>query len=456
MSLLDRISRALTPNWLASSSAPESTLVPAVSNSAVVSTGNSAAILELFGINTNNVQSVTPESSMRVATAYRCTNFIAGAVQQLPRNHFSFDPKNGNRTQIFNTKIWWLLNERPHARWSAAAWFEYIVTCILLRGDAYAELVRDKSGVVVGIRPLLFHQVYVRHDYATDRLVYLINYYGKMYGRDQDDILHFHGFGFDGVKAMSVIAYAAKQSIGNALAAGELAGKAFSEGLMPQIALEYPNKLSPDQAEQLRTSFAKTYGAAAGYGARKLPLVVAEGGKVNQLSLTPEDAQMMDSRKFDKADICTAFGVPPVMIGDNEKTSSWGTGIEQITIGFVRYTLMPILSRIREELNSKLFAYSGQFIDFDTDALTEADLKTQAAFFRAALGGPGTGNGWMSINEVRRRKMFGPVADGDEIFKADATKPAPASEPKAPGETDDGGEGEPKTGEDDAKAPGEK
>jgi HK97 family phage portal protein len=129
-----------------------------------------------------------------------------------------------------------------------------------------------------------------------------------------------------------------------------------------------------------------------------------------------EDAQLIETRKYEKADICTAFGVPPIMIGDNEKTTSWGTGIEQITIGFVRYTLKPHLVRWEEELNRKLFLKAGQFVEFDVNGLLRGDTKAQADYYKAALGGPGSGPGWMSVNEVRRLENLPALPDSDQPF----------------------------------------
>jgi HK97 family phage portal protein len=132
--------------------------------------------------------------------------------------------------------------------------------------------------------------------------------------------------------------------------------------------------------------------------------------------MTPEDAQLIETRKYEKGDICTAFGVPPIMIGDSEKTTSWGTGIEQITIGFVRYTLKPHLVRWEEELNRKLFGSPKRFVEFEVDGLLRGDSKAQADYFTAALGGPGAGPGWMTVNEVRKLRNLEPVDNGDELY----------------------------------------
>ena len=117
------------------------------------------------------------------------------------------------------------------------------------------------------------------------------------------------------------------------------------------------------------------------------------------------------------------------MIGENEKTSSWGTGVEQITLGFVRFTLAPMLCRWEEELNRKLFRRAGQFVEFSLAALLRGDSKAKAEAFRSAIGGPGTGDGWMSVNEIRKLENLPPIDGGDLPYRAqrDSAQPgAPA------------------------------
>ena len=236
-------------------------------------------------------------------------------------------------------------------------------------------------------------------------------------------MLHFTGFGFDGLRSLSAIQYAAKQAIGNSLAAAEYSGRTIGEGAMPQIALTFPEKMNPEQAKQLRDSFVATY---TGVGARKLPLVLTQGGDVKELSISPVDLQLIESRRYEKEDICQALGVPPIIIGDNDKTSSWGTGIEQITLGFVKFKIKPMVVRWQEELNRKLFRNAGQFVEFELDGLLAGDSKAQSEFFKTALGGPGSGDGYMTVNEVRRIKNLPRIDGGDDLFKAQrGTTPTP-------------------------------
>lgn len=394
-----------------------------------VMSSDSAGMAALFApIQAASGFPVNDATSMRVSTVFACLSKIAGAVLQLPLHQY-MRSGTGDRERMEPTPLWWMLNEQPVVNWTAASWKEWIVRCVHLRGDQHTEIVRapgaNSGGKIIGLKPHHPDCSRARYYVLGDevRLAYdvLDPITGKNYTVDQDDMLHFSGFGFDGRESLSVIQWAARNGIGNALAAADFTGKNLGSGAMPKIALKYPHKMSTDQADVLRKSFVATYGA--GMTQERLPLVLTEGGEAVPLNISPVDLQLLESRRFEREDICQAFGVPPVMIGENEKTSSWGTGVEQITLGFVKFTLKPHLVRWEEELNRKLFRRAGQFVEFELDGLLRGDNKAQSEGFRYAIGGPGAGDGWMSVDEVRKLKNL-PALGGD------AAKPYRA--PRAP------------------------
>jgi HK97 family phage portal protein len=407
--------------------------VQRISNMQVYSTASSDndAMAALFQpIASASGFAITDKTAMAVSTVYACLSKLSGAVLQLPVHHYRYDAV-GDRKRIENAPLWWMLNESPSTLWTSAAWKEWIVRCVSLRGDQHTEILRssDRSGgQVTGLKPHHPDLVVPRmvKDGTGFRVVYdtVCPITGQLKTVDQDDMLHFSSFGFNGLHSLSAIQHAAKQAIGNSLASAEYTGRTIGEGAMPQIALEFAGKMNPEQAKQLRDSFVATY---TGVGARKLPLVLTEGGKVTELSISPVDLQLIESRRYEKEDICQALGVPPVIIGDNDKTSSWGTGIEQITLGFVKFTIKPMLRRWEEELNRKLFRNAGQFIEFELDGLLRGDSKAQAEVFKSALGGPGTGDGYMTVNEIRRLKNLPRLDGGDELFKAQRGTTSPSS-----------------------------
>jgi HK97 family phage portal protein len=418
-------SRVLT-DWV--SSRPGGLQRAGIKNATVISS-NVDGMNEMFQhIPSPSGFAVTDNTAMLVSTVYACLSKLSGAIQQLPLNKYRFD-QNNDRSQSPRDDLWWMLNESPAPAWTAASWKEWIVKCVNLRGDQHTEIVRSRKGSNFGeaIGFKVHHPDNSKARRVGDRLVYDVMDIttGKAYTVDQDDMLHFAGFGFDGLRSLSAIQTAAKAGIGNALAAADYTGKSIGEGAMPQLALKYPNKMAKDQQQLLRDSFIATYGA--GTGARKLPLVLTEGAEVAELSMSPVDMELLSSRRFEREDICQALGVPPILIGDNDKTSSWGTGIEQITLGFVKYTVKPHLTRWEEELNRKLFRNAGPFLEFDLDELLRGDSKAQAEADRAALGGA-QGSGFKTQNEVRRSRNLPPIKGGDVLYTVTA---APAAAPAA-------------------------
>lgn len=439
---------AVLATWLAGrpGAAERAGLLPAaaaapvlpVSNRVITasSSGDNAAMRELFApIAGPSGQLVTDRTALLVSTVYACLTKLAGAIMQLPIEQYHLGA-DGARESLPRNALWWQLNESPQDAWTAASWKEWIIRCVALRGDQHTEIVRvrhgSRAGAITGF--LVHHPDHVSartvRTASGPRLVYdVVDYAGRAYTVDQDDMLHFAGFGFDGERSLSMIQHAARTGIGNSLAAAAYTGRSIGEGAMPQLAISYGEKtMSEQQQDMLRKSFLATYGGGDG---RKLPLVLTNSATVKELSISPVDMQLLESRRFEREDICQAMGVPPILIGENEKTSSWGTGIEQITIGFVRYTIKAHTTRWGEELNRKLYRRAGTFAEFDLDELLTGDSKAQGDYFKAALGGPGAGPGWMTINEVRRTKNLPPLAVGGDLYipegKTNASPQAPAA-----------------------------
>lgn len=395
-------------------------------NGATVYRSSDPRMVELYGgIESSSGLSVTAESAMRVAAVYACVSRIAGGVSTLPLNVYqrSWDAKRRQyvTTEVEDAPLWWLLNEQPTAAYTGASHWESRLENLLLRGDGFTHIKRHpKSGTVSELVPLPWASVVPdRFDLGVDsRLMYAVNDGYTTRGYDQDDMLHFPGFGFDGVRAMSVISYAARNAAGNALAMDEYSGRFFRGGAHPSIVLYNDAKMSDQQKDGLREAFAAKYSGID--NAHRLPLVLTEGTKVEKLSLTAEDSQLLDARKFQVVDIARAFGVPPHLIGETSASTTWGSGLESLGRAFVQFTLEHHLCRVEQEINRKLFRTARQFVEFDRSALMDGDLAAQAVYNRAALGGPGTGKGWMSVNEVRRRKRLPPLAGEDSVFDPNA------------------------------------
>lgn len=358
---------------------------------------------------------VNERTAMSVSAVYACVRLIAGAIASLPLPVYQRTPSGRDRVEH---DLWWKLNEEPNPVMSAAVFWEYMVSSMLLSGDAYAVIRRPSrsSPAILGFEPVHPKRVQVKRG-DDGRLHYIVIGENNIAdGYDQDDMVHFPGIGFDGLCSLSPIAHAGKQAIGLALAAEEHSARVFSNGARPDIAIEVPGALKEETVELLRSTWDDRFGGAS---KSHKPAILTGGVKVHEISMNAEDAALIATRQFQVTDIARIYGVPPFMIGETEKTTSWGAGVEQMGIGFVQYTLRPHLTRIEKELNRKLFRTARNFVEFNVDGLMEGDSKSQAEYFGKALGGPGS-QGWMTVNEVRRLKNMKPLTGYNDIAHAGA------------------------------------
>jgi HK97 family phage portal protein len=398
--------------------------VPSVRNSLAL---GSAELYELLaGSPAASGMAVNESSAMRVTAVYACVRLIAGAIASLPLAVYRRTEDSRERVR---NDLWWLLNEQPCPTVSAAVFWEYLVAQMLLSGDALAEIERGRGGAIRGLRPLDSRAVGIRQ--IDGRLRYEFCRDGEWLGRDQDDILHIPGFGFDGTRGMSVIRHAAREAIGLALAAEAFSSRFFASGAHPDVALKVPGKMTQEQIDNLRRIWASKYGGAHN---ASLPIVLTEGTDLKEVTLSAQDSQLIEARRFQVADIARAFGVPPHMVGETDKSTSWGSGIEQQGIGFVQYTLAPHLHRIEQEINRKCFRTERLFVEFNVEGLLRGDSKARAEYYTRALGG--TQNpAWMTPNEIRRLENLPPVAGGDHLAQpkdfSDAASLNDASQPSA-------------------------
>jgi len=390
-------------------------------------------VMEAFGVAPTGT-TVSATSAMRVSAVAACVAKIAGAIVSMPIHEYSLD---GGEipARMARSDLWYLLNEQPSPQYTAASMWEGVSMAQLLRGDAYGLLRWRMNGTLREILPLPWGSVSpVRIPGEGVRYYVNLPSHGISTWFDPSDILHFPGLGFDDstMRSMSVIQFGARSAIGNALAMDEYSGKFFEGGAHPSIILQAAGTMDPEQVTQLQAAFASRYAGLA--NAHRLPLVLTEGLTAKELSLSAEDAQLLEARKFQVMDISRAFGVPGFMINESTGSTSWGTGLESIGRAFVQYTLQTWLRKIEQELNRKLYPRNnGRFLEFHREALYQGDITAQSAADRVALGGPGTGDGWTSVNEVRRSRRLPPIEGGDEIYRAPRDPGRKADQPKPEG-----------------------
>lgn len=354
---------------------------------------------------------VTDNSAMTVSAVYSCIEKIA-VIASLPKHIYE---KTADGRQRVDHPYWDYLNTEAAPAWAASSFWERMITMMLLRGDGLAEIVRpfsksDTNPGIAKIVPLNRAAVWIYQDgsYLKYRVTHTN---GKTYVLDQSDVLHFPGFSFNGFHGMSVIQHAARTGVGISLAASQYSAEFFGNNARPDYVLATDGTLTKDQTVATRDAIDAQH---RGVGNRFKPLVLQGGLKVMPLNMTPEDSQLLETRKFSVIDVCMAFGVPPQLIGAQDSTAGWaGSSLEQLNLGFTKYTLRGHIARFTQEINRKLFKNTPYFCEFNLDAFLEGDSASQAAYFSKAVGGPGS-QGWMTVNEVR--KIMNMPADDNADF----------------------------------------
>jgi HK97 family phage portal protein len=339
---------------------------------------------------------VTRESAMRVSVVYAAVSLVAGAIASLPLAIYERESR-----EKVEHDYWYLLNENAGGNWSAFALWEYLISAKLFHGDGFCELIRSsvKSSKIIALQP--HHPLSVEPFKREGRVLYRITPSdgGPQYTRDSADMIHLPSLGFDGLRSPSPITYAGREAIGAAIAAQDYNSRFFANGANIDYALKAPGRLTDKQLTDLKSSLM----ARAVNGGRG-PLILSGGLEPAQLSINSKDAEILATRLFTVEEISRILGVPPHMIGHTDKQTSFGTGIEQQGIGFVRYTLQRHLTPLKQELNRKFWPMRERlFMEHVVEALERADLKTRYEAYRIAMGRAGE-MPWMDANEVRRRE----------------------------------------------------
>lgn len=394
---------------------------PAPQNAGYILTGS------IFGESfpTSGLPVLSEKSALTVSAVYASVNLIAGTIASLPVEIYA-RAADGERDRLHNDRLWWILNEEWTPRWSASAGWEHLGQSLLLRGDAFIRIRRDRNGGLTGLEPLAWDRVTPVVTPGGARLVYEIlpdptlpvRASGPREVIDQDDMIHVPGFGFDGVRGLSPLRVALRLAGPVSSAMQEYSARFFSNGARPDYVLTTDQTLPKERVDALRDQLTERHG---GLENARRPMILTGGLKTAPLSVPADEMQLLESRKFAVEEIARIYGVPPFMIGHNEKTTSWGSGVEAMGVGFVRYTLRQHLSKIETELNRKLIRTSRRVLAFDTTELERADFKTLLEGYRIALGRAGE-PAFMTVEEVRERLSL----------KRQPETPFPTTAPAAP------------------------
>lgn len=362
---------------------------------------------------------VSAETALRSSAVFACVRLIAGCVSSSPLLTYKgrYGVK-GERGLALDHPRAYQLRLQPCGQMTASTFWKFIMQCKLLNGNAYAVITPD---ALIPLKPsrVTPYQAWelgldTKLGMASDRLYYYVTWdNGKFEVFDQSEMLHFPNLGWDGKQGVSTIAMAT-QNIGLAIAQDEYTAKFFGQGARYDVALKYPQKVSKDTADRIREHYLEKRVDYSGNAT--IPLILSEGGDLKEMSMTARDAQALEARQYSVIDQCRWFGVPPVMIGESEKTSSWGAGVEQVGRWFVMFTLNDHFSDIEQEIERKLFPTGRFFAEFDESELTRGDTKTRGDYYRIARGSMQE-PGWMTTEEIRIEEGFSPQPTKGELQK---------------------------------------
>lgn len=360
----------------------------------------------LFGRTTSG-ENVDEFKAMQTTAVYACVRILSEAVASLPIHVYELT-SNGKEKKI-DHPLYFLLHDEPNPEMSSFIFRETIMSHLLIWGNAYVQIIRDKAGRVISLYPLLPNKMSVHRD-DSGKLYYKYqrqteeNPNFKDKGTvllKQEDILHVSGLGFDGLIGYSPIAMA-KNAIGMTLATENYGAAFFKNGANPGGVLEHPGILK--DPKRVRDSWNAVYNGAT--NAHKVA-VLEEGMKYTQVGIPPEEAQFLQTRKFQINEIARLYRIPPHMVGDLEKSSF--SNIEQQSLEFVKYTLDPWVVRLEQAFKRSLFLPEEKkryLIKFNVDGLLRGDYQSRMNGYAIARQ-----NGWLSPNDIRELEDLNLLSD---------------------------------------------
>jgi len=361
----------------------------------------------LFGRSTAG-KPVNENTAMQTTAVYACVRILAETIASLPLHVYQYK-EGGGKELLVNHPLYHVLHDEPNSEMTSFVFRETLMSHLLIWGNAYAQIIRNGAGRVIGMYPLLPNRISVERD-EKGEICYVYsksneeNPNFKGYGQvvlKKEDVLHIPGLGFDGLIGYSPIAMA-KNAVGMTLACEEYGASFFANGANPGGVLEHPGVLK-DPAK-VRESWNAVYRGSNNAGK---VAVLEEGMHYTQIGIPPEEAQFLETRKFQLNEIARLYRIPPHMVGDLEKSSF--NNIEQQSLEFVKYTLDPWVIRWEQSLQKALLLSSEKgkvIIKFNVDGLLRGDYASRMSGYAT-----GRQNGWFSTNDIREMENLNPISD---------------------------------------------
>lgn len=352
-------------------------------------------------------QMVTQDRAMRLSAVNACVRLLAETVAGLPCESHYWDDQEIRR--LYRPRPRWL--DEPNPELTPLEYWERVMASLLLDGNAYSIGIRDDKGDLVQLWPVHPSCVTPMRDLRTREPVYQVHdeetgFNGVLEAQGMVFMLHVRAFGMAGrIKGLSPIEYA-KQTIGLGLATEEFGAQWFGDGAHPSSVLESDPVLDPIASLALQATWLKRHNR------RRLPAVLSGGLKWKQIQISPEESQFLETRKYTAAQIAGhIYRVPPFMIGEVDTSTSWGTGIEQQSLGFQKFSVSSWTNRL-EQRHSKAMQPARAHVRFDIDGLLRGDAKARTESYES-----GRRAGLLCVDDIRAKEGMPPLPDGlGQIF----------------------------------------
>ncbi len=353
-----------------------------------------------------------PSAAVGLSATWACVQLIAGTIASLPLMVYRTDG-NGVRRVAKDHPLYFVLHDSPNFDQTAVDFWEVVAASIELYGNAFALIERRSSdGAINALHPIRPDIVTVRRKDSGD-LEYEWTENGRRNVKRDIDVLHIRGPLGDALSGASTLSIC-RNVFDDAMSAESAASAVFRNGVNPSgiLSTQDTTRLSPEQRKELEQLLIEKYQGSLRQG---VPMLLDNGLKWQQLSINPEDAQMLESRKFSGEQICRIFGVPPAMVGFGDKASNWGTGKEVDVLGFQKFTLRKRLKRIEQALLKQLVPLAerraqGITIEFNFEGLLRGDTASRYEAYEKAIR-----MGIATRNECRALENLPPIEGGDVV-----------------------------------------
>ncbi|MEQ8154490.1 MAG: phage portal protein [Clostridiaceae bacterium] len=350
-----------------------------------------------FGSTTSG-KTVNETTAMETTAVYACVRILAETIASLPLHTYKYNETG--KEKAINHPIYHLLADEPNPEMTSFVFRETLMGHLLLWGNSYSQIIRDGRGNVIALYPLLPDKMTVDRN-EKGQIYYIYNKDGILYSLRSEEVLHIPGLGFDGLIGYSPIAMA-KNAIGMAIATEEYGAKFFANGANPGGVLEHPGVVKDPQ--RVRDSWNSVYQGTS--NAHRVA-VLEEGMKFQSIGIPPEQAQFLETRKFQTEEICRIFRVPPHLVASLDRATF--SNIEHQSISFIDNTIMPWVSRLEQSIQKSLFTQEEKkiyFVKFNLNARLRGDAVSRANFYQIMRQ-----NGIMSANDIRELEEMNLIPD---------------------------------------------